>query len=404
MNFRPSTFSLILPLLLAACGSGGGNPGTPGGTATAFCTQLTSDPDGDGTGTEAGVACRMRTGFDITADMGYGWNLGNTMDATGNTTDPVGDETQWGNPKTSQLHMDTLKQAGFKTLRLPVSWDDHVTGPDYTINTAWMDRVEEIANYALKDGLYVIVNVHHVGAWENPTTDNEASAADRLTKLWTQIATRFAKYDHHVIFETMNEPRYRSAGTEDWWGQDPSYFTVINHLNAAALAAIRATGGNNAKRLVMMPGYVAGVEDHQLDAIVLPSDKMIALSAHSYSPYNFALNLGSGSVGTFTDTATVDAIFARLDTKFIQKGIPVVMGEWGALLKDNNDERVKHARYFAQKGKATKIPVVWWDNGYFTYDPNNGSGNGEAFGLLDRATNTWRFPAIVDAIRAGWGS
>lgn len=371
---------------------------------TAFCTQLSSDPDGDGIGTEAGAPCKMRTGFDITADMGYGWNLGNTMDAMGNTADPVGDETQWGNPRTTQANLDAVHRAGFKTLRLPVSWDDHVTGTGYTIDTAWMDRVEAIANYALNDGMYVIVNVHHVGAWESPTTDNEASAADRLRKLWTQIATRFAKYDHHVIFETMNEPRNRSGGTDDWWGKDPSTFTVINHLNAAALAAIRATGGNNARRLVMMPGYVAGTEEHQLDAIVMPNDKMVALSAHSYSPYHFALNLGTGSVTTFTDTATVDAIFARLDSKFIQKGIPVVMGEWGALLKNNNDERVKHAMYFGQKGSAYKIPIVWWDNGQFTYDPDHPTANGEAYGLLDRVTNTWRFPQIVDAIKAGWGS
>ena len=369
----------------------------------AFCNKLTSDPDGDGVGLEGGVACKMRTGFDITGDMGYGWNLGNTMDATGNTTDPVGDETYWGNPKTTQANMDALKNAGFKTLRLPVSWDDHTgAAPDFLINSTWLDRVEAIANYALNDGMYVIINIHHNNGWEDPTKANEANATARLQKLWTQIAARFEKYDHHVIFETMNEPRDQVAN--DWWGNNNDLFTVVNNLNAAALSSIRATGGNNAKRLVMMPGYVAGSDYHQLSAIVLPSDKNIAVSVHSYSPYNFALNLGSGSVTTFTDTATVDGIFANLNTLFLQKGIPVIMGEWGSLLKNNSAERVKHATYFAQKSKTYKLPIIWWDNGNFTYNAANPAASGEAFGILDRNTNNWKFPEILDAIKTGYGN
>ena len=366
--------------------------------ALSLCIKLSTLDSGNGSGTENGVACRLRTGFDITGEMGFGWNLGNTMDAVGNTASAIGDETYWGNPKTTQANLDTLKSAGFTTLRLPVSWDDHTgPAPTYTLNTAWLDRVEEIVNYALNDGMYVIVNIHHNDGWEDPTIANEMNAKDRLGKLWTQIATRFERYDHHVIFETVNEPRdQKGSAPDDWYGNDPSYFAVLNRLNAAALGAIRATGGNNARRLVMMPGYAAAADAHQLDPIILPNDKMIALSAHSYSPYNFALNQGSGSVTTFTDTVTVDDIFTRLDTKFIQKGIPVIMGEWGALDKNNLAERVKQANYFGRKGRAYKIPLVWWDNGTVN------STTGENFGILNRNTNTWYFPEIVDAIKTGW--
>jgi endoglucanase len=441
-----NTSSLFLPAILiaflSACGGGGGGGSTsPTATSTAtsvatsspaptststsssssattsssssssaaalaFCANLTSDPDGDGKGTENGTSCKMRTGFDITADMGFGWNLGNTMDASGNTSTPTADETYWQPTKTSQVIIDTVKNAGFKTMRLPVSWDDHTgAAPDFLINSAWLDRVEEIANYALNDGMYVIINVHHQSGWENPTLANEANAKARLQKLWTQIATRFEKYDHHVIFETMNEPRDQKvesdSGDDDWWGNDANYFSVINRLNAAALESIRNTGGNNAKRLVMMPGYVAGTEEHQLNAIVLPNDKMIALSAHSYAPYNFALNLGSGSITTFAGESDLDTIFNRLNTKFIQKGIPVVMGEWGSVDKNNQAERLKQAKYYAKKGSAYKIPVIWWDNGNIaTYDPNK--NNGEILGILDRAKNTWHNKEIVDAIKNNW--
>jgi len=408
-------------LLLIGCGGGGGGGG--GGSTTppvsvatsssssnstssssssssvdsslAFCANLTSDPDGDGVGTENGASCKMRTGFDITAEMKVGWNLGNTMDATGDTSSQLADEIAWGNPKTTKANMDALKAAGFNTLRLPVSWDDHFSGGDYTIDKAWMDRVEEIANYALDNGMYVIVNIHH-NSWIDPSLANEANAKNHLVKLWPQIAERFKKYDHHVIFETMNEPRVvvrDGAGNDigDWSGKQ-EYFDVVNRLNAAALDAIRATGGNNAKRLVMLPGYVAGSSDLQLNGIVLPNDPMVAVSTHAYWPYSFALQ--QPGTDKFTDTTNLDDLFLNINNKFILKGIPVVMGEWGALDKNNLNERVKFAEYYVKGAKKYGIPTIVWDNGNF-------SNTGEGFGLLRRDKNTWAYPTIVDAIMRG---
>jgi endoglucanase len=374
----------------------------------AFCALLTSDPDDDGIGLENDKSCQMRTGFDITHEMGIGWNMGNTMDATGNKANPLDDETYWGNPKATQANTDTLKAAGFNTMRLPVSWDDHTgAAPNYVIDSAWLDRVEEIANYALNSNMYVIVNIHHNNGWPNPTLANEANATARLQKLWAQIATRFEKYDHRVIFETLNEPRDQKvesdSGDDDWWGNDSNDFAVLNRLNAKALETIRSTGGNNAKRLVMMPGYAAGVAEHQLNAIVIPNDKMVALSVHSYTSYNFALNLGAGSVTIFgaSDQTEINAIFNRIDSKFLKKGIPVIMGEWGSTDKGNLAERVKQAKYYAQKASALKVPLVVWDNGNMaTFDPNKNQG--EIMGLLDRRTNTWRFPEIIDAIKTNY--
>jgi len=337
----------------------------------------------------------MRTGFDITSEMGVGWNLGNTMDATGNISNPINDETYWGNPKTTKTNMDTLKVAGFNTLRLPVSWDDHFTGSEYTIDKAWMDRVEEIANYALDNNMYVIINIHH-NNWVEPSLANEANSKDHLVKLWKQIAERFEPYDHHVIFETMNEPRVvvrDGAGSDvgDWNGKQ-EYFDVVNRLNVAALDAIRATGGNNAKRLVMLPGYVAGSSDLQLNGIVLPNDKMIAVSTHAYSPYSFALD--QKGTDKFTDTKTLDDMFLSINNKFILKGIPVVMGEWASTNKNNLAERIKHAQYYVKAAKKYGIPTVWWDNGNFS-DPASSS---DIMGLLDRRKNSWPIPTLLDAI------
>jgi len=362
-------------------------------TALPFCASLSADPDGDGLGSESGKSCQMRTGFDIAAAMGSGWNLGNTLDAHGNTADPMADETSWGNPATTQAIIDAVKKAGFKSLRLPVSWDDHVSGTAWTIDKDWMDRVEEIVGYALANDMTVIVNIHHNNGWEAPTLANEARASDVLGKLWPQIATRFAKYDHRVIFETMNEPRVAiSAGVDDWVGK-AEYYDVLNRLNAVALAAIRATGGNNAARLVMLPGYAANATAQQTDAIVLPKDKHIALSTHAYSPYDFALNANGGAV--FSGQAELDAMFDRLNKKFIQNGVPVIMGEWASLDKNNLAERVKHAAYYARGARKAGIPAFWWDNGNMT----GAAVGSDGMGILDRRTPTAGKPEIVDAIQ-----
>jgi endoglucanase len=419
-----STFTLAgalaLGASLAACGNGGGSSAstappaaqTPSPTTTstdyatcarayvapvatppagtAFCSSLATVPDAQGNGSENGKTCRVRTAADVVKEMGQGWNLGNTLDAYGNTANPLADETQWGNPKTTKALVDAVRKAGFTTMRVPVSWDDHMSGNARTIDPAWLDRVEEVLRYALDDGMTVIVNIHHNNGWEAPTQANEAGAKDTLAKLWTQIATRLRGYDHHLVFEVMNEPRVAPNGVDDWVGK-AEYYDVLNRLNAAALAAIRATGGNNARRLVMIPTYAAA-PDAQLDALVLPADPMIALSSHAYRPWNFAGDQKGTSV--FAGQAELDQLFARLNTKFVAKGIPVVIGEWASTDKGNAAERVQHAAYFVKGARGYGIPTVWWDNGNHTLTPTAN----DVMALLDRATNTWVHQDINDAI------
>lgn len=379
----------------AACGNAVTVPPRQSATTLPFCASLSTAAAGDsGVGMENGKSCQVRSGFDIAAEMGAGWNLGNTMDATGNTSSALADETAWRNPVTTKANLDALKKAGFSTLRLPVSWDDHVSGTARTIDAAWMDRVEQIANYALANNMVVILNIHHNNGWEMPTIANEAAAKDGLVKLWTQIAARFNKYEYRVIFEVMNEPRVTVAGADDWVGKQ-EYYEVLNRLNAAALATIRASGGNNAHRLVMLPTYAAAPGEQQLSAFVLPNDKMVALSTHAYSPYEFALNQKGTAV--FTGQAEFDALFARLGSRFIQKGVPVIMGEWASTDKNNAAERVKHAQYFVRGARTAGIPTVWWDNGNMNW---SASAN-DIMGIFDRKANRVARQDIVDAIMCG---
>ena len=329
---------------------------------------------------QSAKAAAPTTAFGIIDDMGVGWNLGNALDASGG-------ETGWGNPRTTQRMIDTVRAAGFKTLRVPVRWDENLSGTGHTIATAWMDRVEQVVNYGLNDGMYVILNIHHNNGWEDPTAANAANAQDYLTKIWAQIAARFQKYDNHLIFETMNEPTVTTNGSTEWAGKT-EYYNVINQLNAVALTTIRATGGNNASRLVMMPGYAAN-SDGRIQNIVLPKDSMLAVSVHSYAPLDFCLTVPG--VSTFTGTSSIDYMYSIVSSTFVKKGIPAILGEWGAVDKNNVAERVKYAAYVSKFSKPNRIPIILWDDG-------------GTMGNLKRSGPTWNFPTIIQAIMAGTGT
>lgn len=378
----------------ATCGNAVTVPPYQTSTSLPFCASLSTAAGSDGVGAENGKACQQRSGFDIVAEMGAGWNLGNTLDATGNTASPLADETFWGNPVTTKANIDAVKKAGFNSLRLPVSWDDHVSGEGKVIDRIWLDRVEQVANYALANDMLVIVNIHHNNGWEMPTRANEAAAKEVLVKLWTQIAARFKPYEYRLIFEVMNEPRVTLDGADDWVGK-PEHYDVLNRLNATALATIRASGGNNARRLVMLPTYAAAPGEQQLNGLVLPDEKMIALSVHAYSPYDFALNQKGSAV--FNGQAELDALFQRLGARYVQKGTPVIMGEWASTDKNNPAERVKHALYFARAARLAGIPTLWWDNGNLNWSATSN----DIMGIFDRRANRFTRQDIVDAIMCG---
>ncbi len=212
--------------------------------------------------------------------------------------------------------------------------------------------------------------------------------------MWSQIAERFQDYDEHLIFEGLNEPRKKGTDVE-WNGGDQEGWDVVNALNAVFVRTIRESGGNNTDRILMIPGYAANAWA-ALEHIQVPEDDKIIVSVHAYEPYDFALNVqGRGTWDQ--DTENIDTIMQKLDELFISKGIPVIIGEFGAMYKNtegNESERAAWVQYYVSRAAEKGIPCIWWDNGAF-------EGNGELFGLIDRETCEWKYPLILEGLKKG---
>ena len=306
--------------------------------------------------------------------------------------------------------IDAVKAAGFQTLRLPVSWHNHVSGDQYTISAAWLDRVQEVLDYAIDNDMYVILNIHHDTDKEYCYPDKEhlEQSLSYMTFIWEQLADRFGDYDEHVIFESINEPRLVETDHE-WWldmnaAECVEAVECINEWNQNFVDVVRKTGGNNATRYLMVPGYDASADGVLNDKFVLPTDTAenegkILVSVHAYIPYHFALQAATEneSIDQFnasekTSTNDIDQMMEKLYAKYISNEIPVVIGEFGARDKNGNlQSRVDYAAYYIAAARAYGMSCNWWDNNAFT-------GDGELFGQLDRKTVTWRYPKIVDAL------
>ena len=361
----------------------------------------------------------------ILEDMGLGWNLGNSLDATGGSG--LDTETSWSNPKTTQALIDKVKSLGFNTVRVPVSWGKHVSGDNYTIDSAWLARVKEVVDYCYKNDMYVILNIHHdtkssesaSGAGYYPRSSAYSSSEKFVTSVWSQMAEYFKNYDYHLIFETLNEPRLIGTGYE-WWfnkwnipSEVKDAIDCINKLNQKAVDTIRDTGSNNRGRLIMCPGYDASIDSATVSGFKLPTDisgnkNRIAVSVHAYSPYNFAMNVGSGSTSTYTSSIKneLQDLFSTLKSNFRDKGIPVVIGEFGSTDKNNTAERVKWATDYTALAKKNNIPCVLWDNNAFAV--YNGSSivlNSEYHGYINRKNNTVTSPAkdVIEALMKPYG-
>ena len=361
----------------------------------------------------------------ILEDMGLGWNLGNSLDATGGSG--LDTETSWSNPKTTQALIDKVKSLGFNTVRVPVSWGKHVSGDNYTIDSAWLARVKEVVDYCYKNDMYVILNIHHdtkssesaSGAGYYPRSSAYSSSEKFVTSVWSQMSEYFKDYDYHLIFETFNEPRLIGTGCE-WWfdkwnipSEVKDAIDCINKLNQKAVDTIRDTGSNNKGRLIMCPGYDASIDGATVSGFKLPTDisgnkNRIAVSVHAYSPYNFAMNVGSGSTSAYTSSIKSELrdLFSTLKSNFRDKGIPVVIGEFGSTDKNNTAERVKWATDYTALAKKNNIPCVLWDNNAFAV--YNGSSivlNSEYHGYINRKDNTVTSPAkdVIEALMKPYG-
>lgn len=345
-----------------------------------------SDPEntgnGEGTALKSGAAA-------IAADIRAGWCLGNSLDCY-DADKTVNDfETYWGNPKTTKEMIETVQAKGFNAVRIPVSWTNHIS-EDGTIDEEWMARVHEVVDYSMDCGMYTIVNVHHDDyTWINPTYADEAAVTEKFVKLWEQIAAEFKDYDTHLLFEGLNEPRVIGSDNE-WMGGTPEERDVINHLLQKFVDTVRASGGRNGERTLIVTTHAASITREAVQDLIVPADDNIIVSIHNYAPWKFA-SLEYPDDKTFDDAgkAELDEQFDFLKTTFIDKGIPVIIGEFGAESKDNNGDRAAWASYYVSAAKQRGIPCFVWDNG-----PE------DSYGLLNRKTCTWFEGGIADAITA----
>ncbi len=363
------------------------------------CAQDDSDANSETTAAESTAAVtevsmeHADNPVDFAKSLKMGWNLGNTFDATGSKG--MSSETSWGQPETTKELIDFIKASGFTTIRIPVSWGNH-TDENYTIDEAWMNRVNEVVDYAIDNGLYVIINSHHDCDYYYPTEEKFAESSRYIETVWTQIAERYKDYDEQLIFEAMNEPRLMGTNLEWWFSENDAKgvesIKCIMKLNQIFVDTVRSKGGSNETRFLMVPSNAASPINALNKAFEMPTDpsNRLIVSVHAYTPYDFAMN--EKGYNTWDGSKENELNFMdQLNDKFISKGYGVVIGEFGATNKDNLEDRVKWAQSYTGKAASLGIPCILWDNG--------GTGVGtENFGMINRRELSVYYPEILEAM------
>ncbi|RPI03847.1 MAG: T9SS C-terminal target domain-containing protein [Ignavibacteriae bacterium] len=331
-----------------------------------------------------------------------GWNTGNSLEAT-----PT--ETSWGNPAISQQLIDSIKTAGFKSVRIPIAWSSHFSNAAaFTIDPAFLIRVENVVDYVIQAGMTAIINIHYDGGWMMPTYAQQSYVNNRLTVMWKQIAIHFRDYDNQLIFAGTNEVKY------DYNPPTAEYFTVQNSFNQTFVSAVRSTGGRNVYRYLAVQGYNTNI-DYTYNYFSIPQDVVqnrMLVEVHYYDPYDFTINEGNTNITQWGNIATdprktevwanesyADGQFLKMKSKFIDKGYGVILGEYGAMARLNlgsdalNAEHAGYRRYYIGyvTGSMVRAGIVpyYWDNG--------GTGN-NGLGIFYRATGAKAYPLIVKAI------
>lgn len=343
-------------------------------TATSYPSYNTSPLPPDQTGMTS-------TAVQIAANITLGYNIGNTMEAPNN-------EQGWGAPMITQALIDKVKQSGFNAIRIPCNWNwSHV--PDSTtakIDPAWLARVQQVVQYCVNDGLYVILNIHWDGGWldDNITTTAQAAVNAKQKALWEQIATQMRGFDQHLIFASANEPP----------AADATGMSVLLSYHQTFINAVRSTGGRNSYRTLVIQGPSTDIVKTNNLMNTLPTDpasNRMMVEVHYYTPYNFCLMDGDASWGnmfyywgsgyhsttdasrnaTYGEESDLNGYFQSMKTKFVNQGIPVVMGEFAAGRRSLTGDaynlhiasRAYWYNYVIHQALANGILPFLWDTG-----------------------------------------
>ena len=322
----------------------------------------------------------------LAAKMYAGINIGNTLEACDNKN-KIASETLWGNPKVSEAYIKGLKALGFNAVRIPCAWDYYIVNPStYEIDAAWLDRVSEVVGYCVANDMYAIVNIHWDGGWlEESITHGYSSEVDAKQKaIWTQIANKLNAYDEHLLFAGCNEPNVENT----------AQMAVLKSYEQTFIDAVRATGGNNAVRnlIVQGPSTDIGKTDNLFGD--MPTDVVkdrLMVEVHYYTPWTFCglekdedwgrmayfwgdyKVEGSNRNATSGDMTEMSELFAKMKSQFVDKGIPVILGEYGAMVRTglgenqeaHNKSREQFNEVVTREAKNHGMVPFFWDGGTF---------------------------------------
>ncbi|WP_199035178.1 cellulase family glycosylhydrolase [Glycomyces salinus] len=337
-------------------------------------TTTTSEPPPDDT-----------DAMETVAAMQPGWNLGNSLDSVGD------DETAWGNPRITEELIQNIESQGYNSIRIPVTWDNHQgSAPDYAIDPAYLDRVEEVVDWALEADLYVLINIHHDSwIWMADMQSNHDEVMARYEVIWNDLADRFRDAPPELLFESVNEPQFNDV-------DDSTAYGLLDELNTVFHEIVRDTGGGNADRVLVLPTLHTNDEQPRLDALNQTIDSLddpnIAATVHYYGFWPFSVNIAGYT--TFNDEvrqALVDS-FDRVYNSFVAQGTPVILGEWGLLGFDahtgtiEQGEKLKYFEYLEYYAQERNITHMVWDNGQH----------------LGRTSFEWSDPELYAIMEAGW--
>ena len=387
-----------LGLLVAGCGTPASSP-----SPTSALPDYNASPmpaDAAGMGADAAAIAR---------EISLGWNLGNTLEATGG-------ETAWGNPRVTPGLIALVADSGFDAVRLPVAWDGNADPDTARIDPAWLSRVEEVVQYALDEDLYVILNIHWDGGWleNNVTPEAQADVTAKQRAYWQQIATHFRDYDQRLLFAGANEPAVETA----------SQMRVLDAYHQAFVDAVRETGGRNAHRVLIVQGPTTDIEKTAALWTGLPDDPAtdrLMVEIHYYTPWNFAGLTEDADWGDmfyywgerfhdpdsprrnadWGEEETVDEFFGLMESQFVDRGVPVLLGEYGAVrrsgltgeaLERHLASRAWYLEYVTRAALEHGMVPVYWDNG-------DTGENG--FAVFDRERETVADRRALEALRNG---
>ena len=409
MPFQCRIFSLLATLLLTL--SAGAAAASPDLGACGEPSWDSPYPDYNTRQVSADATGMDSTAVELAARIRLGWNIGNTLEATGG-------ETGWGNPEVTRELLRLVKDSGFDAVRIPVSWNQHADPATAKINDAWLNRVHEVVRYVIDIDMTVILNIHWDGGWleNNVTPEKQSENNAKQRAYWQQIATHFRDFDERLLFAGTNEPNV----------DDAEQMAVLASYHQTFVDAVRCTGGKNAYRVLVVQGPSTDIEKTDKLWTGMPDDVLpdrLMAEVHFYTPWNFAgltrdedwgipfYFWGKGNLSetdearnpTWGEENAVDELFALMKQKFVDRGIPVLLGEYGAIRRSGLDgealelhlrSRAYYLEYVTRQALANGLLPFYWDNGVL--------GN-FGFGIFDRNNNTVYDAQALAALVSGAG-